>query len=431
MNLNLNLELDSDLTLNGYDAENAPSQIVVEYPTTVSIYSDDDPENDLSLALAEEGTLSTSGDAPKINAFYVVKLTSGRFKAVVKTEPWTTVRVEYSVDSENWTDVFGEILVEDDGTFAGTFDCDANLFRARVAKNYNSRTNFVRVYELRDYDESNEPEAICVEWPRVVAVYSLANPDEEISATLEAQGKLFSVGTPEIIAFDVVNEVSTTTATIETEPETETLVEYSSDASEWTSTTLETDASGTATTTVDGTPRFFRTKIASSYGWNAKTSKLAPNPHVWLSYANVAQAFPIWTITKLAVPMSKYFCANETAIFLARIEESLNGLLLLPDDVETITYSAYKINRFGTNEAREPVPGHENVDVPVSAILTELETNDWRWNEKVDERGYNFRFEPDTRENPIFPEKATYKVVFTIVPKEGNPAPLVYSIKTT
>ncbi|MBQ8285268.1 MAG: hypothetical protein IJZ10_03090, partial [Thermoguttaceae bacterium] len=43
-----------------------------------------------------------------------------------------------------------------------------------------------------------------------------------------------------------------------------------------------------------------------------------------------------------------------------------------------------------------------------------------------DERGYNFRFEPDSTRFPVLPEPGDYEIVVEIRFRQGNPAPLVF-----
>lgn len=288
------------------------------------------------------------------------------------------------------------------------------------------------VYEYHDYDVVNQPETLYVSYPNVVKIYSVTDDETDLAPALLEAGKLVALGVPVVATFAVVNDYASSTATFESDPNTTFLVEYSDDLASWTQETATTDADGIATTVVPGVSRYYRVKFPYVHSsWTSTVATFDAIPHLWLTYETTAQAVPVWKIAKVCIPMSTYFYSGETALFLARIEESSTGVLLLPSDVEKITYTAYKIRKFGSTKTRQPIVGHENVSVPVAAILETLETNDQRWNERVDDRGYNFRYEPNTRENPIFPEAGSYEIVFAVTPFLGNPAPIVYSIKTT
>ena len=124
--------------------------------------------------------------------------------------------------------------------------------------------------------------------------------------------------------------------------------------------------------------------------------------------------------------MANYYQAGETPLFFARLVDTADDSLITPERVESITYSCYKRSQPWGIETRNAVTGHENVYVPLTALESQLVTDDERWT--VDDVGYNFHFEPDARTNPLFPSNGSYVVVFKVLPSTGNPIPIVYYV---
>ncbi len=129
------------------------------------------------------------------------------------------------------------------------------------------------------------------------------------------------------------------------------------------------------------------------------------------------------------VMMSSYYNQGETPLLLARVTNSQTNEVVDVDNVDSISYTCFKKSFAWSNETRTPVVGHENVAAPVGAVLSELVTNDPRWT--ADTTGYNFIFEPECRDKPLFPSSGDYVVVVTIRFTNANPLPLVYDISVT
>jgi len=170
------------------------------------------------------------------------------------------------------------------------------------------------------------------------------------------------------------------------------------------------------------------------------TTVYANAPRVWLVYVNATATQAVkpwnittdyafqatWTITTDYVMASDYNYAGESILLFARLEFSGSSTLVTSADVASIKYTCYKRAYSWGKETRTAVTGHSNVSIPLNTILDSLVTNDARWTK--DSTGYNFRFEPDTTANPIFPESGEYIIVITITPTSGNPAPICYEI---
>ncbi len=197
-------------------------------------------------------------------------------------------------------------------------------------------------------------------------------------------------------------------------------------------TLIATDATGTtfaAPATLGAGETSFRI-------WDGETfhvaGSLVPNPHIWLVYDDevaAAQAVSAWTIVAQEIrAMSEYFNAGETPVFLARVADSATETPRTSADVDAISMTVYREDWVFGRYKLTPLDGWENVSVPVSALLDSLVTDDdKRWTK--DGIGFNFRFEPDARTLALFAAPGEYRVVFTIRPKIGNPAPLVFKVK--
>ena len=124
--------------------------------------------------------------------------------------------------------------------------------------------------------------------------------------------------------------------------------------------------------------------------------------------------------------MSSYYNSGETPILFARLEDSATGDPLDDDLVESASYTVYRKTFAWGNETRTEVDGHVAVPVPTSAFLAALVDDDPRWT--TDSTGYNFVFEPDATQKPLFPNAGSYDLVVTVVLTSGNPVPIVYHI---
>ena len=122
--------------------------------------------------------------------------------------------------------------------------------------------------------------------------------------------------------------------------------------------------------------------------------------------------------------MGTIYQRGQTPTFMARITNSERNRgnrysLLSPEEVTGIQYSILKMASPDGGGTPYAVTGHIDQAIPLSALLEELETNDPNWT--PDRDGYNFKFSPDSRVHPAFPEAGNYRVTFKIIPTEGNP----------
>ena len=218
------------------------------------------------------------------------------------------------------------------------------------------------------------------------------------------------------------------------------------------SVVLELEVSGAWTTIVQTTGASYSTPLSA--GSNVRlfdgvqfltaTVPAEPEPpgefdfHPWGTYGatiTVATSSAFSAITQTAAPfaylteyilMSDFYNAGETPVLFARITNSQTGAPIPAADVSAISYTCNRLNVGWGTETRTPVEGHEDVDVDASAVLAALVTNDPRWT--IDTTGYNFKLEPDSRTNPIFPSSGNYEIVVTIKFSNANPLPLVFNV---
>lgn len=135
-----------------------------------------------------------------------------------------------------------------------------------------------------------------------------------------------------------------------------------------------------------------------------------------------------YTIKTGYILMSSYYNEGETPVLFARITNSQTGAAILPSDVSSIEYTAYKVTSGWATQTKTAVTGHSAVPIDSSALLASVvpPSTDPRWT--ADTVGYNFIFEPDSRTNPIFPTAGDYEIVVTIKFASANPLPIVYQI---
>lgn len=150
--------------------------------------------------------------------------------------------------------------------------------------------------------------------------------------------------------------------------------------------------------------------------------------HPWGCYdaSITVDTSSVFTVVTGYLMMSSYYNQGETPLLFARVTDSETNTIVDPDVVDSISYTCYKRSFAWSSETRTPVPGHENVAIPLSAFSGALVASDSRWT--VDSTGYNFIYEPDSRVNPIFPSPGEYVVIVTIRFTNANPLPIVYNI---
>lgn len=134
------------------------------------------------------------------------------------------------------------------------------------------------------------------------------------------------------------------------------------------------------------------------------------------------------TIKTGFILMSNYYNEGETPVLFARITNSQTGAAITPSDVSSIEYTAYKVTSGWATQTKTAVTGHSAVPIDSSALLSSVvpPSQDPRWT--ADTVGYNFKFEPDSRTNPIFPTAGDYEIIVTVKFASANPLPIVYQI---
>ena len=135
-----------------------------------------------------------------------------------------------------------------------------------------------------------------------------------------------------------------------------------------------------------------------------------------------------YTIKTGFILMSSYYNEGETPVLFARITNSQTGAAITPSDVSSIEYTAYKVTSGWATQTKTAVTGHSAVPIDSSALLSSVvpPSQDPRWT--ADTVGYNFKFEPDSRTNPIFPTAGDYEIIVPVKFASANPLPIVYQI---
>ena len=135
-----------------------------------------------------------------------------------------------------------------------------------------------------------------------------------------------------------------------------------------------------------------------------------------------------YTIKTGFILMSNYYNEGETPVLFARITNSQTGAAITPSDVSSIEYTAYKVTSGWATQTKTAVTGHSAVPIDSSALLSSVvpPSQDPRWT--ADTVGYNFKFEPNSRTNPIFPTAGDYEIIVTVKFASANPLPIVYQI---
>ena len=147
---------------------------------------------------------------------------------------------------------------------------------------------------------------------------------------------------------------------------------------------------------------------------------------VGVPYLTTTQTASAYNVTQDFILMSDYYNAGESPVLMARIQDSRTADIIAPASVSSISYTAYSASSGWGIQTRTPVEGHEAETVPSDALKAALVTDDPRWT--VDSTGYNFIFEPDCRQNPIFPSAGEYVVVVTLNFTNANPLPVVFNV---
>ncbi|MBQ6828527.1 MAG: hypothetical protein IJO46_10990 [Thermoguttaceae bacterium] len=152
--------------------------------------------------------------------------------------------------------------------------------------------------------------------------------------------------------------------------------------------------------------------------------------HIRLDYddSSVVALAPVYEVVLEIVLMSDYRNRGESPLLLARVADSATGDFIPKDAVASIVYSARRVETLYGSKRYVDVEGHVDREIPLDAYFDLPVADDPRWLASYpnDERGYNFRFEPDSTRFPVLPEPGDYEIVVEIRFRQGNPAPLVF-----
>lgn len=157
------------------------------------------------------------------------------------------------------------------------------------------------------------------------------------------------------------------------------------------------------------------------YAWSVITSGLQFK--VISSVVGAAGAKENWqsVYQVVAVDESNIVRVGQSITVLARVFDAFDNntpLLNNGTNITSISYSVEQSTKDVFTPIWKPVEGHTNVDVATTALLETVEKGD-AWT--IDDKGYNFVLVPDTRENVLFSNIGSYRIVVKITLAEGNP----------
>ncbi|MDO4586013.1 MAG: hypothetical protein Q4C95_01815 [Planctomycetia bacterium] len=117
---------------------------------------------------------------------------------------------------------------------------------------------------------------------------------------------------------------------------------------------------------------------------------------------------------------------GQPMIFVARIKNERDNVLLQQSDVVSIEYTAYLLSSL-SGFRKERIPGHQGIVVPISStIYDECQTNVHLWT--LDQIGYNFCHSPDISIFSLFPQYGRYEVCYSISLNSANPIQLHFLV---
>lgn len=157
------------------------------------------------------------------------------------------------------------------------------------------------------------------------------------------------------------------------------------------------------------------------YAWSVITSGLQFK--VISSVVGASGAKENWqcVFQVIAVDESNIVRVGQSITVLARVFDAFDNntpLLNNGTNITSISYSVEQSTKDVFTPIWKPVEGHTNVDVATTALLETVEKgNAWT----IDDNGYNFVLVPDTRENVLFSNIGSYRIVVKITLAEGNP----------
>ena len=153
------------------------------------------------------------------------------------------------------------------------------------------------------------------------------------------------------------------------------------------------------------------------------------------SRGSVISAFYTYTLPSLSATLyrvvqdiyaqQEHGTRGQNCAFMARILDTVNGVWLTADQLESITMNIYRLVRNVRGIGRKAVEGMTGVPVGLDAVSDEIQQNGF-WTR--DSGGYNFFHVPNQRERYMFPEAGAYQVEYEMIFKTGNPLKLVYEL---
>ncbi|MBQ9799915.1 MAG: hypothetical protein IJO40_08255 [Thermoguttaceae bacterium] len=274
---------------------------------------------------------------------------------------------------------------------------------------------------LTDYDLTSGA-TVEIAYPNAVVI--LDTDGNNVTAELYDSGALVCAGYEEFEGFKVYAHFTQSEATFVSEAGVAYAVEYSEDAGNWTRVaTLEGD--GTRfTTLVDAKAKYWRVVAVDAEG--SPSQKIVKEPqserlHIFATYDDVlsSEYEPPFVAVLEILAMSEYFVRGETPKIRLRLNDSSTDELVVAARLSKILYTIYKLGaKYSGERIKNAVPGHANVEIPLSCVKESCIVDDPRWTK--DEIGYNVLYVVDGSQNVATPDAGDYVLEITIIPLEGD-----------
>ena len=122
--------------------------------------------------------------------------------------------------------------------------------------------------------------------------------------------------------------------------------------------------------------------------------------------------FYVWEASTI---WSKDSVKRQNILFRAKVTNLDDGTIIPRSEIESIKLTVLKYEKQDRTEQPRIVDGYNGISIPVTAFLT-----------AADPQGFNFRFFPDQRVLPMFPEDGRYDVQVDVKLNADNPLCIIY-----
>ena len=273
---------------------------------------------------------------------------------------------------------------------------------------------------LTDYDLASGA-TVEIAWPNTVVILDVDGND--VTQTLSEQGLLVTTGAVAMDDFRAVAHFTQSEIIFESVVGRSYVVENSSDGETWSAVaTVEGDGTKRAILLDAKTP-FWRVSPelygGAEVAFEVELSR--SNRHLYVTYDDVltSEYEPPFVAVLEILAMSEYFVRGETPKIRLRLNDSSTDELVVASRLSKILYTIYKLGaKYSGERIKNAVPGHANVEIPLSCVKESCIVDDPRWTK--DEIGYNVLYVVDGSQNVATPDAGDYVLEVTIIPVEGD-----------